>query len=217
MQMNQPTLRVQGHGQVATNPDIVVLHIELSFEGRDYGKTVTGLNARLDALRGSVTHAGEDSKELKTVSFGIDVAKDYVDGRYVFRGFKGGHSLELRMPFDQARLARVFSSITESKAEPELSIQFTVSDPEAIRRGVLANAVANARQRAEIIATAAGQQLGRIIAIDYGYAEVRVSSECYDVDAVVLSEAAPELAPADIESADTIRVTWEIGGNPGTR
>jgi uncharacterized protein YggE len=188
----------------------VVLSFTVTSEDRDYGKTIEGLNTRLDALRRSVAEAGEDTKALKTTSFTVSIKNDYVDNRHVFRGFCGEHRLELRMAFDQTRLGRLFSVISSSAARPQLSLAFTVSDPEAIRHRVLEDAVRNAHRRAEVIAAASHQTLGKIIAIDYGYTEIRVSSDQYALESAATCEGAPEIEPSDIESTDTVQIAWEI-------
>jgi uncharacterized protein YggE len=210
VQLAKPTLRVQGHGRIATAPDVVVLSLAITSEDRDYSKTIEGLNTRLEALRRSVTEAEEDTKALRTTSFTVSIKNDYVKDRYLFRGFCGDHQLELRLAFDQSRLARVFSAISASQAKPRLSIAFTVSDPEAIRHRVLENAVKNAHRRAEVIAAASGQKLGAIVAIDHGYSEIRVSSDQYLLDSPAASGGAPEIEPSEIESTDTVQIAWEI-------
>lgn len=210
MQPKTPTIRVQGHGSIATLPDIAVLSLKITSEDRDYGKTIEGLNTRLSALRHSVAEGGENATALKTTFFSVSIRNDYVKDRHVFRGFCGDHRLELRLAFNEDRLAKVFLAISSSHSKPELSIAFTVSDPEAIRHRVLERAVKNARQRAEIIAAVARQTLGTITEIEHGYTEIRVSSEQYALDSLALSEAAPEIAPSEIESTDTVQITWEI-------
>ncbi len=205
------TIRVQGHGSVSTAPDVVDLGLEIACEDRDYGRTIAGLNGRLESLRQAVADAGEDPKALKTGSFQVSIENDY-EVRNRFRCFKGEHRLALRLPFEQGRLARVFASISGCDARPELSLSFGFSDPEAIRQRVLEDAVKNARKRAEIITAAAGQTLGRIVAIQYGYAEIRISSDVMESCELAKMESAPELEPSDIDSTDTVQIVWEITG-----
>jgi uncharacterized protein len=212
MQNTTPTIRVLGNGKVATEPDVAVLSFIISEEDKEYGRAVDQLNARSAALREAVAKAGEDPKELKTTSFSITVNNDYDSGRYVFRGYGGTHSFQVRLPFDQQRLGKLFSAVTASSARAQLSISFTVSDPEAVKRRVLEAAVANAKERAEIIAAASGQKLGPILSVDYGYSEIRVSSAEYELASPMSEGSAPEIEPADVESEDTVRIVWELIG-----
>lgn len=210
MPLTDPIIRVQGRGCVSTSPDEVVLTLVIAHEDRDYGKAVAGMNQRVEALRRAVAQAEEDPKALKTTSFQITTENDYVHGRHQFRGFCGEHRLELRLAFEHSRLGRVFSAVAGSDAKPQISMAFCSSDPEAIRQRVLADAVGNARRRAEVIAAAAGRKLGRIVAMDYGYTEIRVSSDQYAMGAGAVAEAPLELEPAEIESSDTVQIAWEL-------
>lgn len=214
MEPTKPIIRVQGHGRVSTPPDVVVLSLVITSEDPDYGKAIAGMNVCGDALRRSIAEAGEDTKALKTTSFTVAIKNDYVKDRYVFRGFCGEHRLELRLPFDHVRFARVFRAISESEGKPQVSITFSVSDPETIRERVLEDAVKNAHRRATVIAAASRQTLGAIVAIDYGYTEIRVSSDPYSLESPAVCDGAPEIEPSEIESADTVQIAWEINHAP---
>lgn len=214
MNTTQPTLRVQGHGQINSEPDVVVLSLVVTAEKREYADTIHETNTRAAALRDAISKIGEDPKSLRTTSFTVVANTDYVNGHHVFRGFRGAHSHELRIGFDHDRLSRIFSAITLSSAKAHLNISFTISDPESVRQRVIAAAVANAQQRARIISEAAGQQLGQIISIEYGYVEIRVSSDSFSIGEGVLADIAPEIEPADIESSDTVTIIWKIEHAP---
>lgn len=210
MSTTRPTIRVQGHGRVASEPDIVVLSLVIVAGNREYAKTIHEVNTRTTALREAIIKAGEDPKALKITAFDVTTDTEYVDGRRVFCGFQGTHSLELRTGFDHKRLSRLFSAITASSAKARLSLSFTVSDPEGLRQRVIAAAVANAQQRAKVICEAAGQQLGGMVSIEYGYAEIRVSSDVFSLGAEIQADTAPEMEPAEVESSDTVTMVWEI-------
>ena len=95
-----------------------------------------------------------------------------------------------------------------------MNLAFEVADPEGLKQKVLASAVANAKRRAETIATASGIKLGGITHIEYGYAEVRVSSQPCEMaleSAGSMSDEAPDFDPEEVQAEDTVTITWEIG------
>lgn len=213
MKPNPPLIRVQGSGQVASTPDTVILGLELISEHRDYAKATADAGRKLELLRASLPKAELTADLLKTDSFNVAVERDYEAGKYIFRGYSVKHRLSLRLPFDPAHLGRVLAAVTSSNAKASLSLSFTVADPEAVKRRVLEAAVRNARSRAELIATAAGQKLGPIHTIDYGHTEIHIRSEPHSLDTI--GEASPmdmdlDLNPADIDSEDTVLVAWEL-------
>ena len=211
MKTNQPLIRVQGSGQVASTPDTIILGLELISEHRDYGKATTDAARKLELLRAALPQADLTTEQLKTDSFNVGVERDYDSGKYTFRGYSVKHDLSLRLPFDPAHLGRVLAAVATSNAKASLSLSFTVANPEEVKRRVLEAAVSNARSRAETIATAAGQKLGAIHAIEYGHTEILIRSESHSLSTACASPAMDmNFNPSDIESTDTVLVVWEL-------
>lgn len=213
MKTNPPLIRVQGNGQVASTPDTVILGLELISEHRDYGKATADAARKLEFLRAALPKADLTTEQLKTDTFNVGVERDYEAGKYIFKGYSVKHGLSLRLPFDPAHLGRVLAAVTGSNAKANLSLSFTVDDPEAVKRQVLEAAVRNARSRAEVIATAAGQKLGAIHAIEYGHTEILIRSEPHLLSTACEGSTMDmdlDLNPADIEADDTVLVAWEL-------
>jgi uncharacterized protein YggE len=211
MHPNPPLIRVQGSGRVSSTPDTVILGLELISEHRDYGKATADAARKLELLRASLPKADLTVEQLKTESFNVGVERDYEEHKYIFRGYSVKHSLSLRLPFDPSHLGRVLAAVTASNAKASLSLSFTVAEPEAVKRRVLEAAVRNARSRAEVIATAAGQKLGAIRAIEYGHTEILIRSEPLSLSSACESSTMDmDLNPSDIESDDTVLVAWEL-------
>jgi uncharacterized protein YggE len=213
----QPVIRVKGQGRITSTPDVVILGLAVTSLHSKYGAAVSGLNKNFELLRNALTGVGVDPKELKTTSFNISIDYAYVKGRNVFRGFSGTHGLELRQPFEQRRLAQLFDAISASKANAQLTLAFTVSNPEEIKQRVLQDAVKNARASAECIAEAADQTLGSIVSIDYSWSEIRITSDSARFAPPLACASAPDLEPADFESEDTVQLAWEISSKPSSR
>jgi uncharacterized protein YggE len=211
MKPNPPLIRVQGSGQVSSSPDTVILGLELISEHKDYGKATADAGRKLDLLRVALPKANLSAEQLKTESFNVGVERDYQAGAYSFRAYSVKHHLSLRLPFEPVQLGRVLAAVTASNAKANLSLTFTVADPEEVKRRVLEDAVRNARSRAEVIARAAGQKLGAIRAIEYGHTEIVVSSAMHNLREGSESSAMDlDLNPADIEVGDMLLVVWEL-------
>jgi uncharacterized protein YggE len=211
MKSNPPLIRVQGSGQVSSTPDTVILGLDLISEHRDYGKATADASRKLELLRAALSNARLTVEQLKTASFDISIERDYVAGVQTFRAYRVKHDLSLQLPFDPVHLGRVLSAVTASNAKANLSLTFTVADSEEVKRRVLQAAVQNARSRAEVIASAAGQKLGAIHAIEYGHTEILIRSEMHSLSEVCESPSMDmNLNPSDIESEDTVLIAWEL-------
>ncbi|MBE2287696.1 MAG: SIMPL domain-containing protein [Prosthecobacter sp.] len=204
-------IRVQGKGLVSSNPDTVILTLDIESEHKQYAKAMEDAATRLELLRQALADVGLEAEMLKTNAFGVSVAQDYREGRHIFRGYTARHGLSLELPYDRAKVGRVFEAVTGSKAKAGLSLTFTVADREAVKRRVLEAAVRNARERAEVIAQAAGRKLGRIHAIEHGDTVINVRSQNLFCGTPVESRTAlMTFAPAEIVSEDTVLITWDL-------
>lgn len=213
--MNTRTIRVQGKGNVSQTPDRIAISFSLTGRNPDFSRAVEICNEAIETLRKAAGACGIDPGELKTAHFDISEESKYFEGVTTHIGFMATHRMGIVLPIDREFVGRFLSAVIRSGAEPDVRLAFRVSDPEALRQKVLASAVENARRRAETIVLASGVKLGPIAHIEYGYAEVHISSqECGIVlpASDVVSDAAPNFDPDDIEAEDTVTITWEIGG-----
>ena len=93
------------------------------------------------------------------------------NGNYkqIFVGYRVTHGLKLELDFDSQRLSKVLGAIAVCIAEPELNVQFTVKNKEAVDAALLQSACANAKAKAEILTKASGVTLGELVSIDYNW------------------------------------------------
>ena len=210
--MKTRTIRVQGKGSASQAPDRISLFFSVAHPRPQYDKAIEGCNSRVEAIRAAASELNLPGADLKTVQFGVSDETQYEKGRYKHIGYTATHQLCMELPVDQNLVGKFLSSLVQRGAEPQVRINFTVANPEALKQRVLADAVANAKARAEVIATAAGVKLGSIADIQYGYSEVVISSQPSEMmlESCCESEVAPNFDPKDVEAEDTVTVTWEL-------
>ena len=120
----------------------------------------------------------------------------------------------MEFPMDTALLSRALTAISQSVSEPMLAIQFTVGDKDAVHEEILRNASENARKKAEILAAAAGVNLGELLSIDYSWDEIVMTSPtdyrqekaCMDMS----EEMDMDITPEDITVSDNVTFVWAI-------
>ncbi len=208
-----PTITVRGTGKVSVVPDRVALHFSVTWQEWDYAETIEGLNNQVERLRVALEECGLDRKALKTSDFDVDRATrwDKDEDEHVFNGYEASHSLNIRMPLDQARLNEVLSSIAESMSGASFQIHFETSQEAELRDKVLAAAVADARHKAEVLASAAGLALGDILHMGHTWTEVSFNSPRYAMDReMCYSAPSPDIEPEDVSSSDTVEILWSL-------
>ena len=213
------TITVKGVGSFKAKPDYVVISMNIEVKDKDYAKAVENANKRINILEQTVSGIGFEKGSIKTTRFGVSAQyenKKDAGGSFkrVFAGYSCSYSLKLGFDFDSGRLAETLTSIAKCEAEPMLNISFTIKDPANANEELLTSAAKNARRKAEILCAASGEELGRLISINYDWSEPNfVSRAMYDAGAECMSmmrNAVPQMEPDDIELSDTAAFVWEI-------
>ena len=123
--------------------------------------------------------------------------------------------MKVEFPSDNERLGRVLYALANADVTPELRISYTVKDREALKNTLLGAAVADAREKAAVLARAAGVELGAVQTIDYTLGDV--VTDCSPMSRnVLMSKAMADgtydlnVEPDDISVSDSVSVVWEI-------
>lgn len=213
------TITVKGVGSVSLKPDQTVVTMTLRSLDKDYEKAVQRTAELYRQLAEQLHDIGFAEEDLKTESFQVNTEYENVrdrDGNYrsEFSGYACVHGLILRFDFDTVLLGKVLASITKCVAEPELAVQFTVKDKNAVSELLLQDASRNAAQKAEILTKASGVVRGRLLSVEYQWGELDiVSSTRYNMEAKCMPMfSAADLAfqPDDIRLTDSASFVWEI-------
>lgn len=215
------TITVRGIGTASVKPDHIIITLNIVSTDKEYTKSVENANKRIGMLQNAVVFSGFAKEDLKTLSFNVRTnyeGEQDEHGRYrnVFAGYVCRYTLKLSFDMDAKRLAETLTEISDSGANAEFSIKFTVKDPEKISAELLRSATENARQKAEILCEASGAKLGTLIKIDYDWTDINVySASAYTMDmkmerGVAAAGAVPEFEPEDIKSQDSAAFIWEI-------
>ncbi len=209
--MSDRTMRVQGVGRARAEPELATISFHVQGVHEDYTSAVNGLNQKVAQLRAKLANAGIQASNLKTVDFGVESNFNRKETYRDFFGFRAKHDLELELPFSMDLLNRVLGTIAAGAADARLSISFGVRDPDDLRRQSLRAAVKAARSNAAALAEAADVKLGKIVDIEYGWAEVRFRRhEIASVASVSDSVPSPDVTPREVTSTESVTVVWEI-------
>ncbi len=222
------TIRVTGRGTVRLRPDLTRLTLTLQGTDEDYGAVLRRSAEDTEILRGVLEAQGFARDAMKTVQFNVDtVYEGYQDEKGVYRnrftGYQFQHTLKLEFPSDNALLGRTLYALAHCGAKPEFRIGYTVSDPETAKNELLAQAVRDARSKAEVLTAAAGQALGELLSIDYAWGEPDL--EVRPMRKMMLAENAMadsasgsynmDFQPDDVKISDTVTMAWKIADMGG--
>ena len=157
---------VSATGSVAADPDIATISAGVVVEA-DTAKEALARNSTVMAkLIDGLKALGIAPKDIQTTA--VNVEPRYVeakDGRpATINGYRVVNQVHLTVR-DVTRLGEILDGAIGLGANQVNGIGFDVSNAETLKDEARKQAMANARRRAELYATAAGAQLGTVLAI----------------------------------------------------
>ncbi len=220
------TVKVTGKGNLSVKPDTVRLMMVLEGMQEEYDMAVEQSAQMTEKIKDLFEGLDFDRDAVKTLYFNISAefenyqAKDK-SWKQKFKGYKFTHRVKVEFPFDNKRLGKVLYALGHSAMQPEFSIEYTVMEPEKYKSELLAKAVTDSKQKAEVLAKAAGVSLGDIVTIDYAWEEINfvtrpVEHMMLEGRCMKRSMAADNAAyevdinPDNINVSDNVTVIWEI-------
>lgn len=217
----EKAMRVTGKGKLSVKPDLIRLLLDTTKVCKTYEEALAKSAEQTEELKNCFEGLGFARTDLKTLRFSVDTEyENYRDENNVwknrFLGYRFTHGMKLEFDADNERLGRVLYQLARTECCPEFRINYTVKAPEAAKNKLLEKAVADSREKAKVLAEAAGVTIGAIVNIDYSWGELEIVSA--PVERCMMSAAngaadnyKMDIEPDDIDVTDTVTVVWEIG------
>jgi uncharacterized protein YggE len=213
------TVRVTGRGQLRLRPDTTRITMTLSGVYKEYADALAHAAEDAEALKDALLPFGFARTDLRTLQFHTDAEYEGYDDHGVYKnrfvGYRYRQVLKVEFASDNARLGRMLYALAHAAAEPELSIEYFLKDAEAAKNLLLERAVADAKEKAELLAKAAGVQLSALLSIDYSWGNADFVARPMARNMLCKAESADrsfrmDVEPDDIEANDTVTVVWTL-------
>lgn len=216
------TMKITGKGKVSVKPDIIRLNMTMEESYKEYEVTLRQSSETTKILKELFVSLGFKNDDLKTRSFDINTkyesykAKDQSWKKRLI-GYTYTHHMFIEFDADTKKLGEILYALAHSVITPEISIEYTVSDPEKHKDKLLKNAIEDSKHKAEVLANAADVKLGDIVSIDYSWGEINFVSEPIQNFAFASAEKTTgrvgydiDIEADDIDVTDTVTVIWNI-------
>lgn len=220
------TIAVTGTGEIRVKPDIIQITFTLTAKNTHYSDMMQQADTQLSALQAAVSRSGIRAEQLKTTDYSVNTEYEHLadetgNYRQVFAGYVCRHTLLLELPLDMALLSGVLRAAEDSLTEPEFLITFTVRDRQKVQAQALKVAAEQARCNAEVLAAAAGVQLGQLLSIsNHSTVQPMISPTNYTMLRAKMADgvcgAGAAITPEDICTQETAELIWEITDLPPT-
>lgn len=163
------TITMDGRGSVSVAPDMAVITARVVTLAPEAPEALARNSEKLTRVIDDIKAAGIEAKDIQTSGFGIFPRYERPNGgseggQPEITGYEVRNGVDINVR-DLGKLGGLLGSVVDSGANSVDGIRFAVSDTEQLLDEARKQAVAAARAKAEVFATAAGVELGDILSI----------------------------------------------------
>ncbi|HKS86602.1 MAG TPA: SIMPL domain-containing protein [Pseudolabrys sp.] len=155
---------VTGEATIAVAPDTATMRIGVSSQEKT-AREASETNAKqMTSVLAAIKSAGIADRDVQTSRLSLQPQYDPNKGTPHLTGFQATNQVTVRIR-DIDRLPTVLDRAIAAGANEMSGIEFTVSEQSKLLDQARVDAIADARRKAELYATAAGAKLGHVVSI----------------------------------------------------
>lgn len=214
------TINVTGKGSIHVVPDITRLEVVIESLFQSYEDAYSHAKNNSEWV-GKILEYNELSAKLaKTIKFNISdhLENEYDDNENYIGKFKNGFELtqkfKIDLGIDNTLLNKIVKGIGKFIPDAQIDIGYTVKDPRPNQLKMLQRAVTDAKDKAELMAEAAGCKLGKVQEISYNYSDIHIYSQARSIhsnnEAITSTPSSLDITPDDLVVSDNVIVKWEL-------
>jgi uncharacterized protein YggE len=202
------TITVTGEATVQATPDMATIMLGVTTDGETAVAAMKANNDAVSAVLERLKAAGVDERDLQTSNLSLNPNwVGYDSGSMpTIAGYSAMNMLNVRVR-DLAKLGDLLDASITDGANTLNGISFEVSAPRPVMDEARKLAVADAKARAELLATAAGETLGAVVSIvetpNYASPMPMFRSDAASAEAV-------PLASGQVGLMATVTVTYDL-------
>ncbi len=157
---DQPRIVVQGTGNISVKPDLVNLQVGVQVQKDKLQDAQSEASTKMDAIMNQLKASGVEDKDIATAQYSVEPVMTYNQNEPPkVTGFRVTNIVNVKL-HDTTKAGKLIDDLVNSGANTIYGLSFGFSDPSAIMKQARAQAVADARSKAEQLATLSGVSLG---------------------------------------------------------
>ena len=206
-------ISVSGEGKVTAEPDLALVTLGVSTLAPSVAEAREQAANSLQGIIDSMKNNGIDEKDIQTQSLSIYPEYDYSGNTQVLRGFRVQNTVIAKIRDIDSTSKVVDDAVAAGGDNTQIQgIAFTIDDPAELRQQARAAAVADARSKAETLASAAGVSVGNPVTIsETSYNAPPIPyAESFDRAAAGADTASTPIQTGELDVVVSVSVTFEL-------
>jgi uncharacterized protein YggE len=201
------TIAMTGHGEIRGLPDIAQVTAGVATTAPSAAQALSANSARMKGVFAALEKLGVPQKNIQTTNFFVSPQYTNGDNNTPRRltGYQVTNDVTARIE-DVGKLGSTLDTLVASGANQINGISFSIQNDASLLEKARAQAIADARTRAETYAKAAGVALGPILSISEGGGQTP-PRPMYRMAAMA---ADTQIAPGEQSVTADVSVVWEI-------
>ncbi len=203
------TITVSASGRVSAEPDIVRLQAGLTTEATTARKALTDNNRVMRELIQELEREGIAEEDVQTSNFNVSprYTRPERGGRARINGYQVSNQVSVTVR-EIERAGDILDTLVRLGANQMSGMAFEVSDADRLKDRAREKAMKAARRRAELLASAAGAEVGKVISIAedapmHGPRPVAMRR-------AAMKESSVPIAAGSQELEARVAVTWQL-------
>ena len=211
--IQEPTgITVMAQGKASAEPDLAMITIGVQTRDAGARPAAEKNDSRMNDVMDALLELGVAEEDIQTVDYCVRAEIDWDDDEQRVIGYVVSNSVLVKLR-EMEKVGDVLDAVTAAGANNVYGIQFTFDDPSALREEARAEAMVEARKKAEALAQLAGVGLGKPRYINESFMESPpfYLEPIYAVAAERGIGGGAPVQPGQLEIAVQVQVTYDIG------
>jgi uncharacterized protein YggE len=207
------SITVIGQGRVSLKPDIATINVGAEARSNMVSEAKTEVDDQMAAIKAALQAAGVAEKDIQTSHYAIHYEREPMSTMSMMsegpvvesqQGYVVSTMLEVTIR-DVDKAGEVLDAVVQAGANQVYGVTFTVSDESTWESQARAEAMADARSRAQELAGLADVELGEVLTVS----EV-IGSSPFPALMKESSMGGGGIAPGELELGTQIQVTFAV-------
>ncbi len=204
------SMMVTGNGSVKVEPDIAYANVGVRVSKSSASEASRECATAIEKLIAGLKELGIKDEDIKTQSYYITPEYDYTGKTSEVTGYTSTHMLTVTV-HNIDSVGDVLTKAANSGANQIYNINFSVADAQKYYSQALGLAIANAKGKAQVIASALGVSMGKVIQISEngGYSAPMYAAGVQFETAKMAMDAGVPISAGELEITAHIQMVVE--------
>ena len=151
-------ISVSGTGEIRVSADTAVISLGVNARDKDVLKAQQKVNESIAAIRAALTEQGVSEENINTEFINIYVTYDYRDDQEEVEAYNASSTLAIKVT-EMDKVGALIDAAFSAGANTLNGISFSASDTSEAKAEALREAVADAKNKADVLAEASGLKI----------------------------------------------------------